>query len=57
VFDKFYRVRQPENVTGTGLGLSISAGIIAAHGGRVWAEARSGGGSIFTFSLPLQAPP
>jgi two-component system, OmpR family, sensor histidine kinase KdpD len=35
VFDKFYGVQRPENVSGTGLGLSISKGIVEAHGGQI----------------------
>ena len=38
IFDKFYRVTQPEKVSGTGLGLSICKGVIEAHGGKIWAE-------------------
>jgi two-component system sensor histidine kinase KdpD len=53
VFDKFYRVQRPENISGTGLGLSISKGIVEAHGGRIWAEKRPGGGTVVTFALPL----
>jgi two-component system sensor histidine kinase KdpD len=53
IFDKFYRVQQPENIGGTGLGLSISKGIIEAHGGRILAENRRGGGTTITFSLPI----
>lgn len=52
VFDKFYRVRQPKHVSGTGLGLSICKGIIEAHGGRIWAERRPGGGTTISFQLP-----
>jgi two-component system sensor histidine kinase KdpD len=33
VFDKFFRVQRPEQVTGTGLGLAICKGIVEAHGG------------------------
>ena len=33
IFDKFYRVQRPDNVSGTGLGLSISKGIVQAQGG------------------------
>ena len=54
VFDKFYRVQRPDNVTGTGLGLSISKGIVQAHGGFIAAENRSGGGTIVTLALPLK---
>lgn len=52
IFDKFYRVTEPEKVSGTGLGLSICKGIIEAHGGRIWAE-NIKGGLAFIFSLPL----
>jgi two-component system sensor histidine kinase KdpD len=44
VFDKFYRIPVPEGAGGTGLGLSICKGIVEAHGGRIQAENRSGGG-------------
>ena len=52
IFDKFYRVTEPEKVSGTGLGLSICKGIIEAHGGRIWAE-NIPGGLAFVFTLPL----
>jgi two-component system sensor histidine kinase KdpD len=53
VFDKFYRVQRPGSVTGSGLGLSICKGIMEAHGGRIWAEAREAGGTLVTLALPL----
>jgi len=37
---------------GMGVGLSISRSIVDAHGGRIWAEANPGGGTIFYFTLP-----
>lgn len=52
IFDKFFRSRQ-QNVSGTGLGLSISKGIIEAHGGRIWAENRPGGGTLIQVLIPL----
>jgi len=54
VFDKFYRVQRPHNVPGTGLGLSICKGIVEAHGGRIWAENRPGGGAIIKLTLPIE---
>jgi two-component system, OmpR family, sensor histidine kinase KdpD len=53
VFDKFYRVQRPGNITGTGLGLSICKGVVEAHGGTIIAENRSGGGTIIRIRLPL----
>lgn len=53
VFDKFYRVHRPDQVSGTGLGLSICKGIIEAHGGNILAENRDGGGTIIKFTLPI----
>ncbi|GMA97290.1 sensor histidine kinase KdpD [Pelosinus sp. IPA-1] len=57
VFDKFYRVEQPKNVSGTGLGLSICKGIIEAHGGTIHAENRPGGGTVMIFALPCDKQP
>lgn len=36
---------------GMGLGLSICRTIVEAHGGKIWVEARAGGGTIFRFTL------
>jgi two-component system sensor kinase FixL len=36
---------------GMGVGLSISRTIIEAHGGKIWAEATTGGGTTFRFTL------
>jgi len=53
IFDKFYRITEPEKVSGTGLGLSICKGIVEAHGGRIWAE-NVPNGLAFHFTLPLR---
>jgi two-component system sensor histidine kinase KdpD len=53
IFDKFYRAG-PVREGGVGLGLTICRGIIEAHGGKIWAENRSGGGTVFRFTLPLE---
>jgi len=53
VFDKFYRIPIPEGAGGTGLGLSICKGIVEAHGGKIFAENRTGGGLRIVIRLPL----
>jgi two-component system sensor histidine kinase KdpD len=55
LFDKFYKVNSGQRTTGTGLGLAISKGLIEAHGGRIWAKNRPGGGLEVTFTLPIVA--
>jgi two-component system sensor histidine kinase KdpD len=59
VFDKFHRAPGTTATSGIGLGLTICRGIVLAHGGRIWAENRPGGGAVFYFTLPLggAAPP
>jgi two-component system, OmpR family, sensor histidine kinase KdpD len=55
VFDKFYRGIR--SVTGSGLGLAICRGLVEAHGGRIDAVNRPGGGAIFRFTLPVKESP
>ena len=57
IFEKFYRVRARQRPSGAGLGLTICRGIVAAHGGHIWAENRPGGGTAFRFTLPLTGTP
>jgi two-component system sensor histidine kinase KdpD len=58
VFDKFYRGGTAAGRSGAGLGLTIVRGIVEAHGGRVVADNRPGGGALFRITLPLgEAPP
>jgi len=54
IFEKFYRLQAPGNVSGTGLGLSICRGIIEAHGGKIWAKNKTNG-AILNFTLPVDA--
>ncbi|EGW39446.1 sensor histidine kinase KdpD [Desulfosporosinus sp. OT] len=53
VFDKFYRLSSPLQVSGTGLGLSICKGIIETHDGDIWAENNELGGVTIIFNLPI----
>ena len=52
IFEKFTRGKSPGG--GVGLGLSICRVIVEAHGGRIWAENRPGGGAVFRFTLPIE---
>jgi two-component system sensor histidine kinase KdpD len=56
VFDKFYRAPGAP-AGGTGLGLSIVKGLVEAHGGRVEARNRPGGGAEFSIYLPIVGHP
>jgi two-component system, OmpR family, sensor histidine kinase KdpD len=56
VFQKFYRARGADQSSGAGLGLAICRGIIAAHGGKIWALPGASGGAAFRFTLPLEGP-
>ncbi|MEU0560876.1 HAMP domain-containing sensor histidine kinase [Dactylosporangium sp. NPDC006015] len=59
LFEPFRRLgpeRVAAGVPGAGLGLSIVGAVARAHGGRVRAEPRDGGGLVVTVILPI-APP
>jgi two-component system, OmpR family, sensor histidine kinase KdpD len=53
LFEKFYH-GDDRRTGGLGLGLSIARGLIEAHGGKLTAENRDGGGARFTIRLPVR---
>ena len=52
IFDRFYRVPDPNPEKGLGLGLSFVAAIVKAHGGEIHVESEVGKGSRFEVILP-----
>jgi two-component system sensor histidine kinase KdpD len=56
LFAKFQRGREESNTGGAGLGLAICRAIINAHGGRISAMQRPGGGARFVFTQPTAEP-
>jgi signal transduction histidine kinase len=55
IFDRFYRVPDPNPEKGLGLGLSFVASIVRAHGGEIHVKSEPGRGSRFTVLIPLGA--
>lgn len=53
LFEKFARLSTAGATRGSGLGLYISREIVKDHNGELWADWPAGGGSVFSFSLPL----
>jgi two-component system sensor histidine kinase BaeS len=55
MFERFWREDDSRTRAsgGSGLGLAIAQGLVEAHGGRIWAENRAGGGARVAFTLPL----
>ncbi|MFL6414770.1 MAG: ATP-binding protein [Bryobacteraceae bacterium] len=55
IFDRFYRVPDPNPEKGLGLGLSFVSAIVKAHGGEIRVNSRLGQGSRFEVTLPVGA--
>lgn len=54
IFDKFVQSSKTSTgAGGTGLGLALCKEIMQLHGGRIWAESRNSGETVFTFEFPI----
>lgn len=51
MFEAFERLDRPREEAGLGLGLTIAARVVERHGGRIWAEGRTGEYAVFYFTL------
>jgi two-component system sensor histidine kinase KdpD len=59
LFERFYRGQAARKTSfGTGMGLSITRGLLAAAGGRIWAENVPNAGARFSIAVPgsVRAP-
>ncbi len=57
IFDRFYRVRNPQtnSIAGLGLGLSFVSWIVQAHEGRIEVASTAGEGTRFRIVLPRES--
>jgi signal transduction histidine kinase len=55
IFDRFYKgdPSRGEDKMGSGLGLSIVRAFVRAHGENISVESVAGGGSVFSFTIPV----
>ena len=53
IFEKFIRLKNKSGARGMGVGLAFCRLAVLGHGGKIWVEPATPGGSKFVFTLPL----
>jgi signal transduction histidine kinase len=51
IFLSFMRISEDQPGSSAGMGLAVCRKIVALHGGKIWVEAREGGGAMFYFTV------
>jgi signal transduction histidine kinase len=52
LFEPFTKLHADTQYEGNGVGLTIARNLVAAHGGRIWAEGTPDAGTVIRFTLP-----
>ena len=52
VFGLFARLHSKDDYAGAGIGLALCKKIVEVHGGAIWVDPRTGGGTTLRFTVP-----